>query len=99
MPQLGRRSPWPDPANPWATGGLESNLNWLRTRISYRAGRFTNKGRLDRALLLMALHLNERADEREYAERIREWLLVNHGHPLAQRRGVTDPQGRPSLRA
>jgi hypothetical protein len=98
MPQIERRSSWPDTANPWATGALEQHLNWLRTKISYRAAQFTNQERLNRALLLMMLHLNDLSDERAYADQIREWLLANQGHPLVQRRGVTDPKGRPSLR-
>jgi hypothetical protein len=97
-PQLEKRSSWPNPASPSGTGALEKQLDWLRSKITYRAAQFTNKERLNRALLLMMLNRNEMCDERAYAERIREWLLVNDGHPRIQRRSVTDPQGRPSLR-
>jgi hypothetical protein len=98
MPQIERRSSWPSKANPTGTGALEQELSWLRSQIDYRVGQFTNRERLNRMLLLMVLSRNGIAEERGFSERIREWLLVNHGHPLVQRRGVTDPQGMPSLR-
>lgn len=97
-PQLEKRPEWPDKANPNGTGALEQELNWLRSKIDYRAGMFTNRERLNRMLMLMMLKRNRLADEREYAEKIREWLLTNGGHPRIKRREVTDLLGRPSLR-
>jgi hypothetical protein len=98
MPQLERRSSWPSKANPYGTGALEQHLSWLRMQIDYRVGQFTNRERLNRMLMLMTLRLNGLDDDREYSERIREWLLANGGHPRIARREVTDPLGRPSLR-
>jgi hypothetical protein len=98
-PQIGRRSSWPNRAHPYGTGALEKHLERLRSQIGYRAGQFTNKQRLDRALLLMMLHLNGLADERDYSERVRSWLLTNGGHPLVRRRAIVDVLGTPSLRA
>lgn len=99
MPQLERRSTSkPGQWNPNGTGPLENTLTWLRAHITYRASVLSNKQRLDRALLLMTQHLNGFADEREYSERIREWLMTNDGHPRVKRREITDPLGNPSLR-
>jgi hypothetical protein len=97
-PQMERRYPWPKPEHPHGTGALEQHLTWLRRHITHRVGVFTNRERLNRMLLLMTLKLNGFANEREYAEHIRAWLLANGGHPRVRRREVTDPQGRPSLR-
>lgn len=96
LPQIKRRGH--GNANPNGTGALEKELTWLRSQIDYRVGQFTNRERLNRMLLLMVLKRNGFAEEREYAERIREWLLTNGGHPRIIRREVTDPLGKPSLR-
>jgi hypothetical protein len=97
-PQLEHRSSWPSREHPYATGALEAHLEWLRRKVSHRAGRLTNKARLDRALLLMMLQRNGQADERAYAESIRAWLLAGEGRPRGGRRVVTDVRGAPSLR-
>jgi hypothetical protein len=97
-PQIEQRSSWPKPEHPWSTGALEDHLDWLRTHVGHRAGQFTNKERLNRALLLMLMHRNKSAVEREYAEHIRTWLLTGEGYPRGGRRVITDVLGAPSLR-
>ncbi len=97
-PQIERRSLWPQPEHPWGTGELEKHLTWLRMHVGSRAGQFTNKERLNRALLLMLLHRNKSASEREYAEHIRTWLLAGEGYPRGGRRVIADVLGVPSLR-
>lgn len=98
MSQIERRQPGASKANPVTNGALEHELDWLRSQIDYRVSTFTNRPRLNRLLMLMVLKQNGFADEREYAERIREWLLTNGGHPRIKRREVTDPLRQPSLR-
>lgn len=97
-PQIKRRSQWPKAEHPWTNGDLENHLTWLRTHVGSRAGQFTNKERLNRALLLMLMHRNKSGVEREYAEHIRTWLLAGNGYPRGGRRIITDVLGVPSLR-
>lgn len=96
--QLEQRSSWPSQANPVSTGALDKALDWLRTQLSWRAGLFTNRERMDRALLLLLMQQNGHANEATYAASIRDWLRTNRGRPNTPRRAVTDRAGRMSLR-
>lgn len=65
-----------------------------RRRFSYR-----NQKRMDRLLVLIALHLNEQDSEAVYSQLIRQHLMSNHD---AQRWTVVESQhrgvsGRPAL--
>jgi hypothetical protein len=98
MRQLEHRSSWPSKANPVSTGALDQTLDWMRTQLSWRAGLFTNRERMDRALLLLLMQQNGHANEAAYSASIRDWLRVNRGRPKTLRRAVTDPSGHLSLR-
>jgi hypothetical protein len=98
LKQLEHKPPYPRPSDPFTTGALEENLNWLRKRLDMRASTMTNRERLNRALLLMQLERNGRANEASYARSIHKWLLSNQGRPNGLRRTITDQQGKPSLR-
>jgi len=96
--QLAHRSQWPSKANPVTTGALDNTTDWLRTQLSWRAGLFTNRERMNRALLLLLLQQNGHANEAAYTASIRDWLRTNRGRPQVGRRMVTDPAGHQSLR-
>lgn len=96
--QLEGRSSWPSKADPVSTGALDQTLDWMRTKLSWRAGLFTNRERMNRGLLLLLLQQNGRANEAAYASSIRDWLRANCGRPKTPRRAVTDRAGQMSLR-
>lgn len=96
--QLEHKPPYPQASDPFTTGALEEHLNWLRNQLDMRANVMTNQERLNRALLLMQLERNGRANEAAYARSIHKWLLDNEGRPTRHRRSITDQRGKPSLR-
>lgn len=98
LAQLGTKPPYPDTRNPFTTGALEETLNWLRNQLDMRAATMTNRERLNRALLLMQLERNARANEAAYARGIHKWLLNNEGRPTSPRRRIVDHNGELSLR-
>ena len=61
-------------------------------------GGIKNRDWLNRLLLLFQLEVNNHADERAYAKRIRDRLEATGGRPSIPRRAIADPAARPSLR-
>ncbi len=79
-----------------SVGPLEQVFVEVRNRLEDRRGRFKNRERLNRLLLLIQLDLSKRASEGAYTKLIREHLLARDGrsHP---RRAILDPLDQPSL--
>lgn len=83
---------------PLSTGGLEATFRReLTRRLRDRRGVFTNRQRLARLLTLMTLDMVGEADERAWAQTIRQWLLTRRGQPPRTRQ-ITDPGRSSSLR-
>lgn len=96
--QLGRR-PAQRSQYPLSTGALEERLRAIEHRLEWRAGRMTNRQRLNHLLLLFQLELNGQASEPAYAKALRDWLAASGGRPRVPRRAIADLRGEPSLRA
>lgn len=88
--------PTRDPRGPNSTGPVEKILQEVDRRFGDRIGSFTNRARMTKLLALMTLDLNGRADEREWADRIRERVYLAGGHS-GHRRPHDDPKGVYSL--
>jgi hypothetical protein len=84
---------------PRTTGGLETALGTVKTRLRQRRGLFGNLDRMDRLLELMLLDLIGVADERRYAAAIREHLLKTRGRPGTRQAARNDRRGTASLLA
>jgi hypothetical protein len=82
-PDPGRRRPGPE-----STGPLEAHIKWLRHRLAYRAQSLRNAPRTNQLLRLMVAGRNGQADERAWAERIRQHLVANDGQAPRQRQLV-----------
>lgn len=98
--QFARRSP-PSrrPADmPFTTAALEQLTRPIVTALYPRRYGLKNRGRLNRLLMLLQLHINGDDDVHPYATTIRRWLEANGGRPTARRRAIADPLGSPSLR-
>jgi hypothetical protein len=67
---------------------LEADIKWLRHRLAYRAQSLRNRPRTDQLLRLMVAGRNGEADERGWAERIRQHLIANNGRVPRQRQLV-----------
>jgi hypothetical protein len=89
--QLARRAD-PDPEQrrpgPESTGPLEADIKWLRGRLAYRAQSLRNRPRTNQLLRLMVAGRNGQANERVWAERIRQHLIANEGRAPRQRQLV-----------
>ncbi|MCW2638798.1 MAG: hypothetical protein JWP76_1104 [Dactylosporangium sp.] len=83
--QMGRRAGRPGPES---TGPLEAHIRLLRRHFAYRAQSLRNQPRTNQLLRLMVAGRNGEADERVWAERIRQWLIANGGVGPAQRQLV-----------
>jgi hypothetical protein len=82
---------------PLSTGGIELVFRReLTRRLADRRGLFTNRQRLARLVLLMTLHMTDLADERQWAEIIRGYLLERGGRP-PRARVIVDRVGTSSL--
>jgi hypothetical protein len=73
---------------PESTGPLEAHIKWLRHRLAYRAQSLRNAPRTNQLLRLMVAGRNGQADERAWAERIRQHLIANDGQAPRQRQLV-----------
>lgn len=92
------RSPTQPADVPLSTGGLEATFRReLTRRLRDRRGVFTNRERLARLLSLTTLDMLGEADERAWAQTIRQWLLSRRGQPPRTRQ-ITDPGRTSSLR-
>ncbi len=89
--QLGTRG------GPRSGGPVENLLEDLKRRIEWRAANFGNKTRTTSLLRLMLLEIGGQADEREWAELIRDHLHTRAGRPEHQRLH-DDPAGSKSIR-
>lgn len=67
---------------------LEAHINWLRHRLAYRTQSLRNQPRSNQLLRLMVAGRNGQADERAWAERIRQHLIANDGQAPRQRQLV-----------
>jgi hypothetical protein len=74
------------------TGELEERLSILRQQLAGRRGTLANRERTNRLLMLAQLELNGRADERNYAEIIKEETLARGGR-AGPRRTIVDRDG------
>jgi hypothetical protein len=74
------------------TGELEERLSILRDQLAGRRGTLANRERTNRLLMLAQLELNGRADERNYAEIIKEETLARGGR-AGPRRTIVDRDG------
>jgi hypothetical protein len=98
--QFQRRGWRRDPnSTPLTTSALEALCRPIRDAIHPRRYSFKNRERLNRLLMLMALHQNGLDDELAYTDAICQWLIAAGGTPTTPRRAVSDPNGSPSLRA
>ncbi|MFP3881891.1 MAG: hypothetical protein ACLFWH_06185 [Actinomycetota bacterium] len=91
------------PGDPNSVGPVETVIRELVRRLNYRAGNFGNRQRTVLLLRLMLLDINGHADEREWADIIRRYLLAGNeertvGHADHQRQH-DDPLGYRSIRA
>jgi hypothetical protein len=71
--------------NPNANGPVEELLRSLSRRILDRAGRFTNRHRLRKLLLLMTMEASRHADTHAWTRVIQEALHECAGRPAKQR--------------
>jgi hypothetical protein len=89
--QLARRAdPFPEHRRPGpeTVGPLEAHVRWLRGRFAHRAQSLRNAPRTNQLLRLMVAGRNGQADERLWAERIRQHLVANGGQAPRQRQLV-----------
>ena len=86
-----------DRLGPHSIGPLEDVFRHVDNVLDDRAFTMTNKARTDRLLMLLAADRNGWADERGWAEIIRDHLHHQVGVAEHQRQ-VTDPATSPSLR-
>ena len=68
-----------EPQGPRSTGAVEEFFRQLENSIGDRASRMTNKTRTDALLKLIAARRNGWADDRAWAELIRDHLARTHG--------------------
>jgi hypothetical protein len=80
--QIARR---PDRIGPESVGPLEADVTFFRERLRGRAQSLRNQPRTNQLLRLMVAARQGVADEREWAERIRRWLLEHDGQAPRQR--------------
>jgi hypothetical protein len=71
--------------NPNSNGPVEELLRSLSRRIQDRAGRFTNRHRLRKLLLLMTMEAARHADTRAWTRFIQDALHERAGRPAKQR--------------
>ena len=84
---------------PVSIGGLEVRLQKVKAMLDRRRWAYRNQRRLDRLLVLIALHLNEQDDEERYVALIERHLWERYGTPFYTRHAVYDRRGQPpSLR-
>jgi hypothetical protein len=83
---------------PLTTAALEQLTRPIASALFPRRYALKNRERLNRLLLLMALHINGDDDVQAYSTAIRRWLEANGGRPTDRRRGIADPRLLPSLR-
>jgi len=83
---------------PLTTAALEQLTRPIYAALYPRRYALKNRGRLNRLLMLMQLHINGEDDIQAYSKAIRARLESNHGRPQGQRRGIVDLKGSPSLR-
>jgi transposase-like protein len=83
---------------PLTTAALEQLTRPIAAALYPRRYALKNRGRLNRLLMLMQLHINGDDDVQVYSKTIRGWLEANQGRPAARRRAIADPFGIPSLR-
>ncbi|MGH2714023.1 MAG: hypothetical protein ACRDM7_09110 [Thermoleophilaceae bacterium] len=74
-------------------------LRQVERRIGNRVGSFTNRSRMNKLLDLIALELRGQADDRRWADRLRERLYLAGGRPTSHQRAADDPRGTWSLLA
>ena len=82
---------------PRSTAEIEKSLKKVEVAIADRRALFSNQSRTDRLLMLITLQLRGDADERAWAQTIRDWLLSLGGKPPRQRQ-IKDRRGISSLR-
>jgi hypothetical protein len=80
--QIARRL---DRIGPESVGPLEADVKFFRERPRGRAQSLRNQLRTNQLLWLMVAARQGTADEREWAERIRRWLLEHDGQAPRQR--------------
>jgi hypothetical protein len=83
---------------PLTTSALEQLTRPIASALYPRRYALKNRGRLNRLLMLIQLHINGDDDAQAYSKTIRSWLERNDGRPTARRRAIADPSGSPSLR-
>jgi hypothetical protein len=83
---------------PLTTSALEQTTRPIVSALYPRRYGLKNRGRLNRLLMLLQLHVNGDDDLQRYATTIRRWLEANGGRPNPPRRAIADPLGAPSLR-
>jgi hypothetical protein len=83
-------------SGPNSTGAVEGVNQQLGDYLHKRAQTMTNLERARRLCALFMLGLNGKADERDWAERIRNYLIARAGHAPHQR-PYDDPVGTWSL--
>jgi hypothetical protein len=83
---------------PFTTSALEQLTRPIASALDPRRYALKNRGRLNRLLMLIQLHINGDDDAQAYSKTIRSWLERNEGRPTARRRSIADPSGSPSLR-
>jgi hypothetical protein len=98
--QFARRGPASrrPPDMPLTTAALEQITRPIVTALYPRRYALKNRGRLNRLLMLLQLHVNGEDDVQGYTKDIRAWLESNGGRPVGLRRAIADPAGSPSLR-
>jgi hypothetical protein len=82
-----------------STSPVEAALRQVDRRIGDRVGSFTNRSRMNKLLALIALDLRGQADERHWADRLRERLYLLGGRPVSHQRTADDLRGAWSLLA
>lgn len=92
--QLKTRSP----LGPNSIGAVEAALRQVDRAFQGRSQSFSNRVRLNLLLDLMTLHAGGQADQRRWADRLRERLHPRGGIAPHQRQH-DDRRGRPSLTA
>jgi hypothetical protein len=71
--------------HPMTTGRVEDILDDIESKLGDRRRSFRNLARLNDLLTLMHLHLNENADEREWARILRQNHIDHAGKPPPRR--------------
>ena len=82
-----------------STSPVEAVLRQVDRRIGDRVGSFTNRAPINKLLDLIALDLRGQADDRRWADRLRERLYFAGGRPASHQRSADDPRGTWSLLA